>query len=407
MRILLFTTEPVPIGFASTNRILSYFYGLTKNGSFVEVFSISPYSRKSWNGSNDIAKGCGELKIRCFPMSTYLITKVSVRIHRVLLQFVVPATLFFTLTRQKYDCMLFYGQNDYYEKYLVWLCKRRGIITLKEESEHPYLMLSRRFKSLNNVDKARLVKSKYGRYDVILVMTKYIYDFMVSLGFRSDTLLHVPQTVQLSRFAISAPEDSTTLGKKYILFTGCFSNEKDGVLNLIDSYKAIYNAHQDIQLVLAGFGTKQQIIDLKSRIHNLGLQQHVQIHMNLPNACIPSLIAGAIILVSARPFSLQAQYGFPTKVAEYLASGKPVVTSAHGDLSDLLIDGENAFILENCAPDTISRVVKRVLADYDHASMVGEQGRALARSMFDPRQNTKVIIDYCRDKYTHDTSAEY
>ena len=59
---------------------------------------------------------------------------------------------------------------------------------------------------------------------------------------------------------------------------------------------------------------------------------------------MPKYLCNAKLLALARPDSIQAQGGFPTKLGEYLATGRPVVVTKVGEIPDYLEDGVNAFL---------------------------------------------------------------
>ena len=79
---------------------------------------------------------------------------------------------------------------------------------------------------------------------------------------------------------------------------------------------------------------------------------------------------------------VRSQARFPTKIGEYLASARPIVTTDVGEVPHLLTDCETAFI---CAPGDAGAYGAKVceaLADPDKASGIGEAGREVARRSF-------------------------
>lgn len=216
---------------------------------------------------------------------------------------------------------------------------------------------------------------------------------MGEIGLSKDALIKIPQTTILKKNVRISPCLKLRF-KDYLLFTGSLSNKKDGVLNLIKAYDLVRERHLGLGLVITGFGSKEQIRELHQTIEELNLGDLVQVFLNLSSNDIPSLMKDAKILVSPRPYSLQALYGFPTKVAEYLMAGRPVVTSAFGDLSQHLIDGVNAFVLPSGDIPIIAEAILRVLDNYKDAIRVGIRGKELALEMFDPQKNTRPLVDW-------------
>src|SRR5262249_55893384 len=65
----------------------------------------------------------------------------------------------------------------------------------------------------------------------------------------------------------------------------------------------------------------------------------------------------------------------PNKMAEYLASGRPVVTCKVGDLSDFLVDGVNAYVAEPGAEREFADRMIAILRDPDRADEIGAAGQ--------------------------------
>jgi glycosyltransferase involved in cell wall biosynthesis len=79
---------------------------------------------------------------------------------------------------------------------------------------------------------------------------------------------------------------------------------------------------------------------------------------------------------------LRSRARFPSKVGEYLASGRPIVTCNVGEIERFLQDGDTAFI---AAPDDVaafSGKMVAVLEDTPRAAAIGAAGRRAAQELF-------------------------
>jgi glycosyltransferase involved in cell wall biosynthesis len=92
-------------------------------------------------------------------------------------------------------------------------------------------------------------------------------------------------------------------------------------------------------------------------------------------------ICGMNILCMPRNNSLHANAGFPFKLAEYLATGNPVITSRVSDVSDYLEDDE-AFIYEPLDYKKIEFYIRYILSNPEEASRTGERGKLRAGKLF-------------------------
>jgi glycosyltransferase involved in cell wall biosynthesis len=80
---------------------------------------------------------------------------------------------------------------------------------------------------------------------------------------------------------------------------------------------------------------------------------------------------------------LRSQARFPTKIGEYLASGRPVVTTAVGEIDRFLTDRKTAFVSPPGDPEAFADRVLAVLDDPDLAARIGVAGRRVAEERFD------------------------
>jgi len=99
----------------------------------------------------------------------------------------------------------------------------------------------------------------------------------------------------------------------------------------------------------------------------------------------PQLLArlrGAAALLVPLHDDAVSQARFPTKMGEYLASGRPVVTAQVGDIGRYLYDGETAFVAQTPDEHAFAAKMLEVLADPVRATAVGRAGRRVAEERF-------------------------
>jgi glycosyltransferase involved in cell wall biosynthesis len=73
---------------------------------------------------------------------------------------------------------------------------------------------------------------------------------------------------------------------------------------------------------------------------------------------------------------------FPTKIGEYLASGRPVVTNAVGEINYFLEDGVSAYVCAPSNPMLYGLKIIEALADPLAASAIGACGQRVAAQHF-------------------------
>ena len=93
-----------------------------------------------------------------------------------------------------------------------------------------------------------------------------------------------------------------------------------------------------------------------------------------------------------RPDNIQAKYGFPTKLGEYLLTGNPVVITSVGDIPLFLRDGYSVLLAEPNSPNSFSAKLNWALENPDISHRIGEEGRKIAELEFDSQTETNKII---------------
>jgi len=92
---------------------------------------------------------------------------------------------------------------------------------------------------------------------------------------------------------------------------------------------------------------------------------------------VPEILGAADVLVQPGGPSPFNDYRFPSKLPEYLASGRPVVLP-RTNVGLELRDGEEALLLERGDAPEIAAAVARLAADPALRARLGEAGRAFA-----------------------------
>jgi glycosyltransferase involved in cell wall biosynthesis len=111
---------------------------------------------------------------------------------------------------------------------------------------------------------------------------------------------------------------------------------------------------------------------------------------------MPKILMGAQMLALSRPNNTQSQYGFPTKLGEYLATGKPVVVTKVGEIPLFLHDGENAFMANPDDVNDFANKLIEVARDYPVALKVAQKGKELAYTEFSSKVQSEMLLDFIR-----------
>lgn len=237
-------------------------------------------------------------------------------------------------------------------------------------------------------------KNAYFYYDGMALMTKTLINHYQSFPKPQPKILHLPMTVDLDRF--SGKHDFLNEFKHpYITFIGVMNDAKDGVSLLIKSFNLLKHKYKNYKLYLVGPWNYDTPNHLKL-IEELELQNQVFWMKEYPRDEIPKIVCNADLLVLPRPDSKQAQGGFPTKLGEYLASGKPVCATRVGEIPDYLEDNDSVFFAEPGSVESFAEAMDRALGDPQNAQRVGLNGRRVAEREFNKDIQAKKLYDFIK-----------
>jgi glycosyltransferase involved in cell wall biosynthesis len=166
-------------------------------------------------------------------------------------------------------------------------------------------------------------------------------------------------------------------------YTGTITEKRDGIFTLL---KAIYLLSKDnyqIECNLYGSITKSNHIKINYLIKKYQLNGKVRYYGNYNADLIKRIQSNQDLLILPRPANLQTNYGFSTKLAEYLSSAVPVLSTDHSDVSDFIKDGVNGFLLYNFNPVQLKNKIVEILNKRNILSGIGEKGRETAIAYFD------------------------
>ena len=274
--------------------------------------------------------------------------------------------------------------------YIFILAKFFNIKVLLERSEHPLrnfqgLIFRRMLGNTKTYFETKLC-------DGIFCISQYLIDFYKARGVNQSKLFLVPSTVDTERFQTSY---NSPLAFKYILYCGSLTILKDGVNILIKSFAKLSEKYSEINLVLIGKGdiAEEEAI-IKELVVSLNIEKRAIFLGQMSREKIPLYLNNAKILALARPKSLQADAGFPSKLTEYLSTGVPVVVTKVGEIPVYLSDNENSFLSEPDSVDAFADKLDFVLSNYEFANEVALKGKELTNTIFNYDFQAKRMIDF-------------
>jgi len=136
--------------------------------------------------------------------------------------------------------------------------------------------------------------------------------------------------------------------ERALFFSGTL-NAENGLELLLESFAGTRD--RTIQLWISGRG------EMQTRVEALaGADPRVRYLGFLERADLLERLRRSLVLVNPRPAGLpENRYNFPSKILEYLATGRPVISLASGDIADEY--GAYLILLADEAPGSFARLI--------------------------------------------------
>ena len=354
-------------GSASSNRLLAYADSAASKGYEVEIVALLRLDKKNCVLKKNVAI-CGLYPCR---IQNKIISKV--------LSFFT--TISFLLARvKKEDRLLLYGSAEYLP-FLVWFRKKQ---TYFEVTECPDLFKPRTYPW-------RYYKRLWKKLNGIFVISRNLKQYFVGYGVDSGKVHIINMIVDPSRFHGITRNPNA---EKYIAYCGNVNNDnKDGVGDLIAAFVKYRENFQDRKLYIIGpIISQEQKKKYEDFLKLSDALDSVVFTGPVPPTAIPQYLVDAEMLVLARPDNIQAKYGFPTKLGEYLLSGRPVVLTDVGNITDFLEDQKSVFIAKPGNIDSIAKKMTDVSANPVFAKAIAESGRQIALQYFNSDKETEKVL---------------
>ena len=377
MKILIITTYPFPYGMAQTNRLIAIAKGLTHAKAKVKVI-ISKATEKpdrvlnvkisgTYEGIDYIYSSPGTIRPSSILKRIFWFLRALMNTFRLIAK---------ENKSEKVDA-LFLGVTFHLNSFLFYLqTKFLGIKFIQERSEYPFLSYS---KSIVGKFNLYIYLNLICRlFDGIIVISKSLESYFKPYLKSKYPVFLLPILVETERFS-----GVNTDAQNRIVYCGSMQGEKDGVPILIDAYNKIATQYPNIDLYLIGDTDFPGFKNLKAKIKSYNLESKIIFTGRIEREQIPGFLSSGKLLALARPYSKQSEGGFPTKLGEYLASGRTTIVTSVGDIPDYLTHKVNALLAIPGDVDNFAANLSFALENDKFAKEIGENGKKLALEVFD------------------------
>ncbi len=220
----------------------------------------------------------------------------------------------------------------------------------------------------------------YDRYfmqftDAVLPISEFLIDHLKKSNYQGK-LLKVPPLVDFKNFRSGEKRN----GIPYFLYVGSAAYYS-AISFILNAFEQTDDSPFFLYLVVNGGPRDMQRID--THISGMARRDRVKTFSKLPYTELIELYKNARALLIPLSNSVTDVARFPQKIAEYLASANPVITTAYGEMPFYFSDGVNALVAPEYTPESFAMKMNFVIHHPVEGVAIGSNGYETGKRYFD------------------------
>jgi len=177
------------------------------------------------------------------------------------------------------------------------------------------------------------------------------------------------------------PGDYPT-GEPLVVFAGS-PDYRATIRFIFTAMQEVWGTHPECRVAVTGTAPGDPRADwLHAEVRQAGLSARVDLVGYLSRPELLDLYARAHALLIPLFDDQTSRARFPTKIGEYLAAARPVVTNSVGEIPRYFTDGVDAIVCPPNDPVAYGRAIADLLSDPARAALIGRRGRRVAETRF-------------------------
>lgn len=404
MRIVIAGLFEYPEGSAAASRVRSFAQGFAELGHEVYVVSMNAYLKADycsaenglWKKDKDVnyCLICGQKKQHSRRVLSHLInhfvclSNCGKEASRVLEELHINKPV---------DVMIGYLTYFIGERNLVSFSKKHKIPLLWDVNEW---LTTKYIKGgvLNPVYLNILLgfNTILSKVDGIIAITSFLEKHFAS---KNIPVVRVPSFIDPEEFAAKIPAVPDDPQKEYQFTYLGRMDPRDGPMMIVKAIQEILNDNYRAKLnVIGTAGEKGLAKKVRDYVEaDPLLAQSVTFWGRVSYEQLYERLALSDCFIFNRESGKEAECAFPTRLPEFLATGKPVIVSNVCDIAEYLEDDKDAIIIEADSVESLADGLKRAVKLSDGGESMGASGREKCDSTFNYIKCSQTVLDFIQE----------
>lgn len=379
-----------PNGMAMTQRIRLIAQSMIENGADVTVLILYPSERLPLI-RNSVPKGVYNGINFEYTAGTTIRPEYFIILLLLTIKSIFITTL--RLCQLKYqgrlDCIYYWDglvKISFFEIFIWFLAKLLNVPVIHEVDERPWSLIE------NNSFFEKRISPIKGINGAITI-SEYLYEYIHNEAQRLKKtffVIKIPIVADANE-QISLNESLEPIPT--VLFAGSLGYT-DTIRFILDSMYEVWKQYPNCRLTITGFSDDDlSAIWIKNEItaHKLN---NVELAGYLDRQTLLKRYMSAWALLVPLFNDIRSTARFPTKIGEYLLSGRPVITNNVGEIPRYLVDGTSALI---CEPDDVKAYAEKIIEVIENpsrAALIGSKGKQVAIESFHYAKYGEKLVSF-------------
>lgn len=225
--------------------------------------------------------------------------------------------------------------------------------------------------------------------DGIVVISNFLEEKIAKENYKSIPVFRLPILVDTGAWI---DKEIITFDNPYILYCANLESYIEDVFFILRSFADLKD--KSINLEMIGYAGEGALTEINKEIKKLKIEGRVMITSKfVDQKQLYELFASAAVLLAPMRDNNRSAARFPLKIADYLMSGRPVVSSHIGEVAATLKDGVSAFLAK---ADDLADFTKKMEIALTHPNklQIALNGREIAMKNFDYKMNGKRLLEF-------------
>lgn len=163
---------------------------------------------------------------------------------------------------------------------------------------------------------------------------------------------------------------------------------------ILSAFAKVRSSYRDVKLVLVVNQIGDMLDDIYNALKVYGIENNTEVKMNLSQSALYETFASSLgLIIPLDPNSFQDKARFSQKIAEYVSTKRPIITSSVGEIPYYFEDKESAVIAEyssNGYADAMEYLIKNSI----DADKIGLNGYFVGEKHFNYKTIGKKLAKF-------------